>query len=344
MEKDGAFFYEPVLENHKYNLRGNCGMGEGVKNLVFPRKFYFLIETLEVWKRKSLRNSLFATVVTAFLLFNMCNTNVQLVQAGPTHYEQFTTDGRQIDLYTQDWRYPGYHTDIIGLAPAQSGSQVDTYSPQDLVCLCAKLTYNGEPICCKEVAFEVHGPANPYTNITLWRQTFTNGSGIAEICFRIPWADIPEHAENITFGTWWAVAKASVSNEEIGDSHWWLVRWIIDIESETVSPNSVYELGTVTVSVTVKNWALTPRNFTHTATLYDELGVPVGASYMDIQNAPPNLSVTCIVQIFVPEWAYVGIGHVYKNIFTKLPWLCGVCWCPEYSEIVVIKATDPHIP
>ena len=255
--------------------------------------------------------------------------------------------GRDIDLYTANWRYGDdnttYPTPYTGEEPTYpNGAQVDSYGPQDLVCLYAKLTYNGEPIVLKEVAFEVHGPSNQYQNIILWRQTFTNGSGIAEFCFRIPWPDL--HAEDIVFGEWSALAKASVANQEVWDSHWWIVHWIVDIESETVTPNPVYELGTLEVNVTVKNWAMTPRNFTYTATLYDELQVPVGAAYLDVNDAPPGVSGPYSVTIFVPEWAYVGMGTVYKNLFTRLPWLCGICWCPEYSEIVVIKATDPHIP
>jgi hypothetical protein len=126
--------------------------------------------------------------------------------------------------------------------------------------------------------------------------------------------------------------------------HWWLVHWIVEIVDETALPNPVYELDTLTVTIYVHNYALTPRNFTFTAVLYDELSVPVGAAYLDVPNAPPGDSGPYSVDIFVPEWAYVGMGTVYKNLFTMLPWNCGVCWSPEQSEVVVISATDPHIP
>jgi len=256
--------------------------------------------------------------------------------------------GRDIDLFTDLWRYPGYGPipdNLIGLKPgAANGSQVESYSPQDLVCLYAKLTYNGEPICYKEVEFEIDGPWNSFQNITIYRQAMTNGSGIAEICFRIPWADIPQHAEAITFGYWSILAKASVANVEISDWHFFLVHWMVQITQETVSPNPVFELGTLTVTVYVFNYALTPRNFTYTATLYDELNVPVGSAYLCVTNAPPGASGPYSVTINIPEWAYVGVGTVYKNIFTNLPWLCGTCWSPEQSENVIISPTDPHIP
>jgi hypothetical protein len=257
--------------------------------------------------------------------------------------------GRAIDLFTDDWRYgddaTSYPTTFTGVNPPfASGSQVDSYSPQDLVCLYAKLTYNGEPISYKEVAFEIHGPSNVYQNISIYRQAMTNGSGIAEICFRIPWADIPNHAEAITFGAWGAIAKASVANQEVEDVHWWYVGWIVNIVSEHVSPNPVEELSWLNIYVDIHNYALSPRNFTLAVTLYDELGVPVGATTAALTNMPGGATWNLWVSIYVPEWAYVGIGTVYKDLFTRLPWVCGICYCPEQSESVIISPTDPHIP
>jgi hypothetical protein len=260
-----------------------------------------------------------------------------------------TATGRAIDLFTDDWRYGDdgttYPTTFTGVNPPfPSGSQVDSYSPQDLVYLYAKLTYNGEPICYKEVAFEIHGPPNQYQNITIYRQAVTNGSGIAKIYFRIPWADIPGHAEAITFGAWGAIAKASVANQEVEDVHWWLVHWIVDIVGEHLSPDPVNELSTLYIYVDVHNYALTPRNFTLAVTLYDELNVPVGYTTADLTNIPGGATWNLVVGIYVPEWAYVGVGTVYKDLFTKPPWVCGICFCPEQSDTVYIQGTDPHIP
>jgi len=257
--------------------------------------------------------------------------------------------GRFIDLYTQNWRYGDdattYPTPFTGENPPYlNGTQVDSYAPQDLVCLYAKLTYNGEPICYKEVAFEIHGPTNDWQNITLYRQVKTNGSGIAEICFRIPWADFPGHAEAIVFGNWTAVAKASVANQEVEDWHWWYVHWILDIVAETVSPDPVYELSSLTITADVHNYALTPRNYIWAVTLYDELSVPVGSATYDLTMMPGGATWHLVGAIYVPEWAYVGIGTVYKDLFTRLPWICGICFCPEYSETVEIKGTPSHIP
>jgi len=245
--------------------------------------------------------------------------------------------GRAIDLYTQDWRYPGYSTSFTGEG-FPNGTQVDSYAPQDEVILYAKLTYNLEPIANKEVAFEIHGPANPYYNISLYRQAFTDECGIANISFRIPWPDV--HAEEIVFGTWTALAKASVAEVTISDWHYFEVGWILTcgpivLHDGTTPAVSFAELDTVYINVTVTNIALTDRNVTITAVIYDELGVPVGSAVLFVPDVPPGTS-TYTLSITIPEWAYVGTGMVYVNLYTALPWDCGTCYGPECSTPIII--------
>jgi hypothetical protein len=259
--------------------------------------------------------------------------------------------GLVIDLYTDNIRYPDYWTEIIGnlsAYPSQyNGSQVDSYSPQDLVCLHAKLTYNGEPICNKEVAFDVWGPVviGNGTRIHVTRQIFTDGDGIAEFCFRIPWPDT--NAEGIIFGTWTAIAKASVAEVTISDWHWWNVHWMVQIVAEydysLTGVDKVTETQYLYIDYYVHNYALENRSFTFTAVLYDNLSVPVGY-VTETRTVFPGDSAIFTVSIYVPEWAYVGPGMLYKNLFTKEPWLCGVCWSPEQSHVVTIFPTVPHIP
>jgi hypothetical protein len=262
--------------------------------------------------------------------------------------------GRNIDLYTQDYRFGGYTTIYTGegidaLSTPGVDRQVDTFAPQELVILYAKVTYNNEPVANKEVAFSVNGPLNPYHNITIYRQAFTNATGIAVINFTIPWPD--EHAEQIVFGNWTAMAKVFIGGWDGGawvqDEHWFYVHWIIEIidvklyDSMSVVRNDFEELQNVFINTTIKNWAMTPRNVTLTIVIYDELGVPIGTAVASYANVPPGESeldrMPILVSIYIPEWAYVGWGHVYVNAFTKLPWDCGLCYCPEYEKPINIK-------
>ncbi|MEM3623248.1 MAG: PKD domain-containing protein [Candidatus Bathyarchaeia archaeon] len=254
--------------------------------------------------------------------------------------------GRIIDLYTQNTRHPDYTTDKTGegidssVTDPSVNRQVDSYAPQDLVTLYAKVTYNNAPVANKEVAFEIHGPTNNYQNIIIYRQAFTDANGIATIDFRIPWPD--EHAKDIVFGNWTIMAKVDIAEQWVSDSHWFYVHWIIDIENVqlldsayTPTVDFVRGVDTAYINVTVYNWAMTSRNATITVVIYDELGVPVGTNVINFNNIPGETAVSQITNIPIPNWAYVGYGNVYVNAFTKLPWECGVCYCPEYPPVTI---------
>jgi len=254
--------------------------------------------------------------------------------------------GRIIDLYTQDTRSPGYTTDKTGYGIDSSitdptvNRQVDSFAPQDNVTLYAKVTYNNAPVANKEVAFEIHGPPNQYQNITVYRQAFTNESGIATVNFRIPWPD--QNSEDIVFGNWTMMAKVDIAEQWVSDSHWFYVHWIVEIQSvqlldSSYTPKSDFIRGqdTAYINVTVYNWAMTPRNATITVVIYDELGVPVGTNVINFVDIPGETAVSQITSIIIPNWAYVGYGNVYVNAFTKLPWECGVCYCPEFPPVTI---------
>jgi len=253
--------------------------------------------------------------------------------------------GRAIDLYTDDARYPGYVTFFTGQY-AFPGTQVDSYAPQDIVILYANVTYNLEPVAHKLVTFKVKGPINVYENISFYRTAFTDNKGIAEINFTIP---VPcDHFRDITFGNWTIEAKVDIVDQWVDDWHWFLVGWIVEKTDLSLGDGvgnwdlvEFEELETVYFKVTVKNIAMTPRNVTFTAVIYDELNVPIG-SMMWVREVPPGDSTEYLVTIFIPEWAFVGWGKVYFNCYTKDPWLCGIPYCPENSEdIKILPGPDP---
>ena len=111
-----------------------------------------------------------------------------------------------------------------------NGSQVDSCAPLDLVCFCAKVTYNDEPVDNVEVDFVAVGPVNVYFNSTVSRQAQTNASGVAVASFRVPWP--VEHGNEIVLGRWQVMAKACFANEESSDTHWWLVRFLGDFNGD----------------------------------------------------------------------------------------------------------------
>jgi hypothetical protein len=252
--------------------------------------------------------------------------------------------GRYIDLYTQDTRHPDYPTGYTG--EGVLGGQVDSYAPQDLVMLYAKVTYNLEPVAKKLVAFEIRGPTNPYMNISVYRTAFTDDEGIASTTFRIPWPDVDP--EEIVFGVWTVLAKVDIAEESVSDTHWFNVDWTIKITKvkllDVMNTEQTHfkELESVCINTTIFNTALTPRNVTIAIVIYDELGVPIGTAVTTYPNVPHGVTeldrIPVLVCITIPEWAYVGWGSVFVNAYTKLPWDGGICYCNEYQVLIDIQS------
>jgi hypothetical protein len=113
-----------------------------------------------------------------------------------------------IDLFTQKG----------GKGPNQPGG---SFSSLELVFLYASVTYyNGSPVQAVLVAFEV---LNPINKSVLNRAAQANSSGVATISFRI--ADLAY--QPILVGTWIAIAKTKVCDEEIEDTLTFIVTYLV---------------------------------------------------------------------------------------------------------------------
>jgi len=125
-------------------------------------------------------------------------------------------EGPAIDLYNQRGGQGLYEPDGVFAA----GEEVD---------LVALLTYHGEPVQSKLVAFVV---IDPIGETALDRTGITNSSGLATINFTIPRICLPK-----TFGTWIAAATASVSEQIVSDTLTFIVRGpILDIYTQKPEP------------------------------------------------------------------------------------------------------------
>lgn len=95
------------------------------------------------------------------------------------------------------------------------------FQPQELVIVCAIVTLSGDSIVNGLVGFEIHGPINPYENITILQVAFTNESGVAEASFRIP---LPlENQGAIVYGKWNIIATTKLGDETLIDTLTFLV-------------------------------------------------------------------------------------------------------------------------
>jgi len=270
------------------------------------------------------------------------------------------TGGANIDLFTQSYRnyktVPYDHwTPYNGTGPFMP---TDAFAPQDLVHLYAKVTYGGDAVAHKLVAFEVRYPNG---TLVLIRTAMTNGSGIAEIDFRIPApCEGPEHI----FGTWFVYADVDVAEVKVFDNMTFLVGWIVDTQlgwskvddvwvfdwtlTDTylnVSPDPVFKGDMLTVKDKAYTIAYVDVEATFVVTLYDIEHYPIGCTTF-VQVLPGRTYADGDINVIdlpdtsmmIPMWAYVGVpAHCFMNAYTAIPSLCGLPYCPEEEVTFEIK-------
>jgi hypothetical protein len=198
----------------------------------------------------------------------------------------------------------------------------DAFGPQEEVTLCAKVTYNDEPVENKMVAFEIW---DPYDNVVVYRSAATGSDGIACVSFRIPWKGLD--AENM-FGAWLIMATVDISEHVVMDKCRFRFGYIVNVYYVEHAPEPVHKLGDLAVKVYFINIAFTEQDIFLTIVLYDECGVPIqkfstALSVDSLGMVSPQYTLT------IPKWAFVGTGTLYVNVFDAPPYLMGTPVCPE---------------
>lgn len=265
-------------------------------------------------------------------LFDVKLVNAQLlpidyniIQQGH-YFAPWEIIGPALDVTTEAERWPGYTTPVIGYGPNQPA---DAFAPQEEITLFAKLTYAGAPVQLKEVAWEIHAPNGE----VYYRQSMTDDKGVTNITIRAPWW--PEY-----FGEWWVLAKASVAEKEVNDTITFLVGYIVSV-SQSITSSPVNRGENVTVQIWLNNIGSISREVFVTVTIYDDVDMPI-ASGGRVETVDPGTSGPIIFVLTLAEWAHVGQGKVFINLFTDVPpSQCGVCYAPEHVQTFQITFVDP---
>jgi hypothetical protein len=293
------------------------------------------------------------TVTTTFHCDGAGTVNVTLVVTNNlslTHgksviVEQLALIGCILDVYTGPYRFCNQTTNNLGIG---NWTNADAFAPGDWVWIYANVSYNGAPINHHLIAFEVLFDPDNLTGrgpeCIAYRVAETNKDGTAVINFRIP---VP--CDTDYMGKWLVIVSTKVQDVKQEDQLRFDVGWILEIvEAWTTlsgEPATVFirEVDCIDFHVTIKNIMWVPKNVTIIIVVYDECHVPLGQVIVR-KTIPggaycsPNIeNITIQETICVPQWAYVGAGKVYYNLFTALPRDCGVAYSPEYSTDIVIK-------
>ena len=127
------------------------------------------------------------------------------------------TPGGMIDLFT----------DKGGLGLDQPGG---IFHPQELVFVYAVVTLNDDMVVNSLVGFEIHGPINPYENITILQVAFTNESGVTEASFRMP---LPLESQGaIVYGKWNVIGTTKLGDETLIDTLTFVVTIFGDVNHD----------------------------------------------------------------------------------------------------------------
>jgi hypothetical protein len=269
---------------------------------------------------------------------------------GAVYYAPMTSLGLAIDLYTQ---YP----DPYG---GQGGNMTsDSFSPQQEINLCAKLTYNDFGVPGKLVAFEITHKSNA-SDVTFHfaREATTDANGVACITFKIPWNG-PDSAGDV-FGWWYVNATGDVGGDTTVDNLRFYVWWPVEVTSiEPKFSSATQRVGgggdPMNFTMVYLTYHIQPQDVLLTGTIHDELQFFIGSSdTLTTVNAPdytatlpwteePPTPGTFDWNFTVPlsPNAVVGKGTAFGNAFNTWPWNGGVAYCPEMINKIDFFISKP---
>jgi len=205
-----------------------------------------------------------------------------------------------VDVFTQ------YPSPFVGQGPMKPSGMFWT---QKEVCLFAYASYNFWPEQNKDVAFKIIDPWGDTYAILYGR---TNETGIAQVCFRLPWmCDNPEYY----IGEWTVEAGVDIASSCYYDTLWFKYDYLVNTWKITTDFDEYAHCDTIEITVEYGSYAMQYYNITYTVTILDDSGVPFGykevtftiggARYCTYKNG------TFTVNIHVVKWARAGMATIH---------------------------------
>ncbi|MEM2702982.1 MAG: cohesin domain-containing protein [Candidatus Bathyarchaeia archaeon] len=242
--------------------------------------------------------------------------------------------------YTAPFRVLGAQIDVFTQYPFPYGGQYpnnpsDMFTPQSLVVLYAKVTYNNWPEQQKDVAFEIKDPYGKVYTILHGR---TNQSGIAMVSFRLPWmCDDPEYY----LGKWTVVATTEVAGKVINDTLWFKYDYLVRVWKTTLDKVEYDHYEEMTVTIEYGSFLMQTRNVTISVTAKDETGVPFDWDYKVVTIGGAEWCTyangTVTITLYIPKWARSGQGTVEVTVLTDFPQKGGFAVYPTRSPETLVN-------
>jgi hypothetical protein len=363
----------PIADGYNYSTVGAILMPDAAADNTYHSPFPTGKGLLVTLYFKAIYQSDAPTQITSMIQFiledilvlSASGTDVGYSKAtGVLYYAPMKSLGLSIDLYTN------YPTPYGGQGANKTS---DSFSPQQEVKLCAKLTYNDYGVPGKLMAFEIYHKSND-SDFTFHfaREAQTDQNGVACITFRIPW-DGPNSTGNV-FGWWYVNATSDMvdnnGQKSVDNLRFWV--WypveVTSIEHKftTTDDNGVghatQKIGgggeTMIFEMSYLTYHIQPLPVLVTGTIYDNLGFFIGSGpetfttvsapdYTEIPPYPwteeeptPGTFVWNFTVLMSPN-AVVGKGTAYGNAFNTWPWNGGVAYCPEKTNKIDFYIDKP---
>lgn len=236
--------------------------------------------------------------------------------------EPISAIGRRIDVWMQ---YPAPFGGQGLMQPA------DLVVPQQEIILTAKVTYNWWPVVNKKVTFNIYDNNGSLVAVL---EAITGADGHAVTSFRMPWPDVDPES---LFGVWTINASVSVAEVTVTDVLTFHYDYLVEILSATTDKISYNHLDYMAVTVTYGSHAQQMYPVWLTATLQDNLGVPVSVAFTELSvegavYCQLKIYPAATLTLFVPYYAYAGAAQVRVNFLDLSP-MDGahVAVTPEYT-------------
>jgi hypothetical protein len=230
-----------------------------------------------------------------------------------------------IDVYTNKEPFGG----------KGSNQESDAFEPQEEVILYALVTYNGDPVPGKIVAYNIHGPLNPVENLTLSLSATTNDQGLASVNFVMPWPNPRPQAA--IFGTWVVIASVDIAGVVVSDILSFKVGWLVELlyiktaDSNNVLKSAFSKGERMGFRLGVMNIAMTEKIATFVVDASDELNFTIGVLRLENQVVLPGQSEYFLDDLLIPTTASIGMGTAVANAFKTAQGLGSVAWCPSVN-------------
>jgi hypothetical protein len=244
-----------------------------------------------------------------------------------TYTAPYKVLGAQIDVYTQ-YSYP--------YGGQEPGKPSDLFTPQQMVILYAKVTYNMWPEQKKPVTFQI---IDPHGDTYIVASSTTDANGIATYSFRLPWmCDDPEYY----LGTWEVIATTEVAEQVVTDTLQFKYDYLVRIWKTTTDKTEYDHFETITVTIEYGSAAMQTYDVLISVLAKDETGVPFdwdktwitvgGAEWCTYANNTVTLT------LYIPKWARSGEATIEVSALTNYPALGGTALYPtDEAHNTIIK-------